>query len=212
MASYEQATATAVTADGANATTDRPARPATAPTTTDATHDRVTTLSAASPATPVSHDAAKAVEDRSAFPAPSPELSDGARGFNVFQAPTPLDQVVTDAIVVPGDFTNVDVTVYNTKGERMTRAIYVGALDTFPVLAAVDDEGNASLPLLQTTYSDFVVFAESGEPGVDYAWYSTTASTEIFPRRDDHGDIYVKEVDAGRSGLSVGLGGVAFGN
>jgi hypothetical protein len=110
-------------------------------------------------------------------------------------------------VIIPGAFYQVDVTVYGSDGNRMKNALYVGNLGVFPTLAKVGDDGTATLSLLGTVYEEFIVFAESGNKGVDYAWYSTDESTRINAVEDRTGDIYVKEtpIESG-GGLSIATG------
>jgi hypothetical protein len=67
-------------------------------------------------------------------------------------------------------FRSVKGTVVNEKGEPIEKARWLVAQDGLPTAAPVENSQFA-IYLLRSAYQDFVLIAESEEPGVDYVWY-----------------------------------------
>ena len=110
-------------------------------------------------------------------------------------------------IVIPGSFGRVRVEVVDPAGEPLDNVEWVMSASTFPTAARVDNNGEANLWLLGTTYSDFMAVASSGS--IDLTWYSSTSQQPgINPLNQSTGTIVLEPVYVG--GLNAG-GGASIG-
>lgn len=121
-------------------------------------------------------------------------------------------------VIVPGDFYRVNVLVVNETGDPIPETKWVMSTGTFPTAAKVNDNAEAELFLLPTTYEHFMAVVEDNpeEPNnLDYTWYSAETQEPINPLSLDNGEVVEivltpeeieQETAAVARGLMVGRG------
>ncbi|MFA9418454.1 hypothetical protein [Natrinema sp. HArc-T2] len=131
---------------------------------------------------------------------------------------TEAERFVESGILIPGAFRGVEVVVVDPDGEPLENVDWVMSAGVFPTAAPVDDSGRATLPLLQTSYTEFQGIAErEGRPrNVKYSWFNPATDgdgnrlQEPISPRDETGIIVLDpvEIKGMYAGKGVDMGGL----
>ena len=133
---------------------------------------------------------------------------------------TVLDELNLDfGVSIPGVFLPVDVVVRDADGNRLPEVKWIMSAGVFPTAARVDENAEATMRLLGTTYTEFMAVAEddvSGTEFLDYAWYTGSQEQEpIAPLSQDTAEILItpERVEIEESPVSdfTSLGGGGIG-
>ena len=116
-------------------------------------------------------------------------------------------QVYLGTYIPMGAFRSVYGTVVNEEGDPIKNAEWLLSVDGLPIAGPVDAEGNFSIFLLRTSYSNFRLLVRRADiAGLDYVWYEPVP--QVLRTGDQNVELVFREADipSENRGLMVGRG------